>query len=200
MLLPEINILLRAFNRSKLVAFRRFYAFHQKKTLILNSLFQKIPNTNKDFMFKINLFLVIITAIMMAACQKDGFSGTEDEQIESYIKSKNLTITEKTASGLRFILTSPNAAGAKLSTGQTVSVKYAGRLLNDKQFDAGTFSFRLGVGQVVGGFDEGIAKLKVGEKGTIIFPSSLGYGSAGAGRDIPGNSPLVFDIEILSAR
>lgn len=151
-------------------------------------------------MFKINLFLVIITAIMMAACQKDGFSGTEDEQIESYIKSKNLTITEKTASGLRFILTSPNAAGAKLSTGQTVSVKYAGRLLNDKQFDAGTFSFRLGVGQVVGGFDEGIAKLKVGEKGTIIFPSSLGYGSAGAGRDIPGNSPLVFDIEILSAR
>ena len=54
-------------------------------------------------MFKINLFLVIITAIMMAACQKDGFSGTEDEQIESYIKSKNLVITEKTASGLSLI-------------------------------------------------------------------------------------------------
>ncbi len=136
----------------------------------------------------------------MAACEKDGFSGTEDEQIESYVKSKNLVITEKTSSGLRFILTSPNATGAKLVARQNVTVKYAGKLLTDKQFDAGTFSFTLGVGQVVGGFDEGIAKLKVGEKGTIIFPSSLGYGSAGAGRDIPGNSPLIFDIEIVSAK
>lgn len=136
----------------------------------------------------------------MAACQKDGFSGTEDEQIESYVNSKNLAITEKTPSGLRFILTSPNETGAVLVARQNVTVKYAGRLLSDKQFDAGTFSFTLGVGQVVGGFDEGIAKLKVGEKGTIIFPSSLGYGSRGAGRDIPGNSPLIFDIEIVSAR
>lgn len=136
----------------------------------------------------------------MAAGQKDGFSGTEDEQIESYVNSKNLAITEKTSSGLRFILTSPNEAGAALVARQNVTVKYAGRLLSDKQFDAGTFSFTLGVGQVVGGFDEGIAKLKVGEKGTIIFPSSLGYGSRGAGGDIPGNSPLIFDIEIVSAR
>ena len=151
-------------------------------------------------MRKFNLFFVIIISIMMAACEKDGFSGTEDEQIESYVKSKNLVITEKTSSGLRFILTSPNATGAKLVARQNVTVKYAGRLLTDKQFDAGTFSFTLGVGQVVGGFDEGIAKLKVGEKGTIIFPSSLGYGSAGAGGDIPGNSPLIFDIEIVSAR
>ena len=151
-------------------------------------------------MRKFNLFFVIIISIIMAACQKDGLSGTEDEQIESYVKSKNLTITEKTPSGLRFILTSANATGAKLAARQNVTVKYAGRLLTDKQFDAGTFSFVLGVGQVVGGFDEGIAKLKVGEKGTIIFPSSLGYGSAGAGRDIPGNSPLIFDIEVVSAR
>lgn len=136
----------------------------------------------------------------MAASEKDGFSGTEEEQIESYVNSKNLAITEKTSSGLRFILTSANEAGAALVARQNVTVKYAGRLLSDKQFDAGTFSFTLGVGQVVGGFDEGIAKLKVGEKGTIIFPSSLGYGSRGAGRDIPGNSPLIFDIEIVSAR
>lgn len=136
----------------------------------------------------------------MAASEKDGFSGTEEEQIESYVNSENLAITEKTSSGLRFILTSANEAGAALVARQNVTVKYAGRLLSDKQFDAGTFSFTLGVGQVVGGFDEGIAKLKVGEKGTIIFPSSLGYGSRGAGRDIPGNSPLIFDIEIVSAR
>lgn len=136
----------------------------------------------------------------MAACQKDGFSGTEDEQIETYIKSKNLVITEKTSSGLRLVLTSPNAAGAVLKKGQNVNVNYSGRLLSDKKFDSGNFSFVLGVGQVVGGFDEGIAKLKVGEKGTIIFPSSLGYGSQGAGGSIPGNAPLVFDIEVVAAR
>ena len=136
----------------------------------------------------------------MVTYGKDGFSGTEDEQIESYISSKNLAITEKTSSGLRFILNHANEAGAALSARQNVTVKYAGRLLSDEQFDEGTFSFILGVGQVVGGFDEGIAKLKVGEKGTIIFPSSLGYGSRGAGGDIPGNSPLIFDIEIVSAR
>jgi FKBP-type peptidyl-prolyl cis-trans isomerase len=113
----------------------------------------------------------------MTAYGKDGFSGTEDEQIESYVNSKNLAITEKTSSGLRFILNQSNEGGAALAARQNVTVKYAGRLLSDVQFDAGTFSFILGVGQVVGGFDEGIAKLKVGEKGTIIFPSSLGYGS-----------------------
>ena len=158
------------------------------------------PNTKLNFMRKFNLFFVIIISIMMAACEKDGFSGTEDEQIESYIKSKSLVITEKTSSGLRFILTSPNAAGAVLKKGQNVNVNYSGRLLSDKKFDSGNFGFTLGVGQVVGGFDEGIAKMKVGEKGTIIFPSSLGYGSQGAGSDIPGNSPLIFNIEIVSAR
>jgi FKBP-type peptidyl-prolyl cis-trans isomerase len=128
------------------------------------------------------------------------FSGTEDQQIDQYITSKNIEVTEKTYSGLRFILTLANPEGAVLKTGQNVAVKYSGRLLSDKNFDAGSFDFTLGVGQVVGGFDEGIAKLKVGEKGTIIFPSTIGYGSRGAGRDIPGNSPLIFDIEILSAR
>jgi FKBP-type peptidyl-prolyl cis-trans isomerase len=128
------------------------------------------------------------------------FSGTEDQQIDQYITSKNIEITEKTYSGLRFILTLANPEGAVLKTGQNVAVKYSGRLLSDKNFDAGSFDFTLGAGQVVGGFDEGIAKLKVGEKGTIIFPSTIGYGSRGAGRDIPGNSPLIFDIEILSAR
>jgi len=152
-------------------------------------------------MSKVSLLVVVIVSMMMVACNKEQeVSGTEEQQIESYIKSKNLTITEKTATGLRYILTKPNAAGAVLKTGQIVTVKYSGRLLSDKSFDSGTFSFNLGVGQVVAGFDEGIAKMKVGENATLIFPSSLGYGSRGAGSDIPGNSPLVFDIEAVSAK
>lgn len=152
-------------------------------------------------MSKVSLLAVVILSVIMAACNKEQeVSGTEEEQIESYIKRKNLTITEKTASGLRYILTKPNATGAVLKVGQIITVKYAGRLLSDKSFDSGTFNFNLGLGQVVAGFDEGIAKMKVGESATLIFPSSLGYGSRGAGSDIPGYSPLVFDIEVVSAK
>lgn len=149
-----------------------------------------------------NIYVLIILSLIFNSCTKKDNTvvGTEEEQIEAYISSKNLVITEKSPTGLRFILTKANAAGAVLKTGQKVSVKYAGRKLNDKQFDAGDFEFTLGVGQVVPGFDEGIAKLKVGEKGTLIFPSNLGYGSRGAGGDIAPYTPLVFDIEILSVR
>jgi FKBP-type peptidyl-prolyl cis-trans isomerase len=152
-------------------------------------------------MSKLSWLWVVIVSVMMTACSKDQeVSGTEEEQIESYIKRKSLTVTEKTASGLRYILTKPNAAGAALKVGQIITVKYAGRLLSDKSFDSGTFNFNLGLGQVVAGFDQGIAKMKVGESATLIFPSSLGYGSRGAGSDIPGYSPLVFDIEVVSAK
>ena len=136
---------------------------------------------------------------MLSACQKDEFSGTEDEQINSYIASKSITITEKTTSGLRYIVTMPNAAGAVLKAGQTINVNYAGKFLSGKSFDSGNFSFVLAAGRVVKGFDEGIAKMKVGEKATIIFPSALGYGSQATG-SIPANSPLIFDIEVISAK
>ncbi|MCP9755348.1 FKBP-type peptidyl-prolyl cis-trans isomerase [Lacihabitans sp. CCS-44] len=125
---------------------------------------------------------------------------SEEVQIENYIKKNDLKIDFKSNSGLRFILNQEAKDGMSLKQGQSVKVKYSGRLLNDKQFDAGSFNFVLGIGQVITGFDEGIAKLKVGEKGTLIFPSSIGYGAAGAGSDIPPNSPLIFEIEVLAAR
>lgn len=147
-------------------------------------------------MRKIYLFLAIL-AVTITACQKDGIP--EDDQITSYVTSKNLTVTEKTASGLRYIVTKANPTGAALKVGQNINVNYAGTLLSGKSFDSGNFSFVLGGGRVIAGFDEGIAKMKVGEKATLIFPSTLGYGSSGSG-PIPANSPLVFDIEVVSAR
>jgi FKBP-type peptidyl-prolyl cis-trans isomerase len=110
-----------------------------------------------------------------------------------------LIVSEKTASGLRYIVTKANPTGAALKAGQNINVNYAGTLLSGKSFDSGNFSFVLGGGRVIAGFDEGIAKMKVGEKATLIFPSTLGYGSSGSG-PIPANSPLVFDIEVVSAR
>jgi FKBP-type peptidyl-prolyl cis-trans isomerase len=153
-------------------------------------------------MFKQKLFFIVFLSVLISSCSSVETLTPEQEnqKIEDYIASKKITITEKTASGLRFILTKANPAGAKVVNGQTISVAYAGRLLTDKQFDAGNFSFVLGARAAIDGFDQGIAKMRVGEKATLIFPSSLGYGSQSQGSDIPAYSPLVFDIEVISAK
>jgi len=119
----------------------------------------------------------------------------EEQQIDDYVKSKNLTLTEKTTSGLRFIRT-VTTTNAQVMTGETVKVKYTGKLLNDTQFDAGELpQVRVNGGNYIKGFDEGIAKLRLGEKAILIFPSSLGYGQSGSGKILPF-SPLVFEIEV----
>jgi|LakMenEpi03Aug12_release.lakeMendotaPanAssembly.Ray.scaffolds.fasta_scaffold236896_2 FKBP-type peptidyl-prolyl cis-trans isomerase len=140
---------------------------------------------------------VLLLFFVMFSCEKDTLSGSEEEQIESYITSKGLVVTEKTTTGLRYIRTKENVAGAMLAKGKTVTLNYTGKLLTGKKFDAGSFSFVLGGGRVIKGFDEGIAKMRVGEAASIIFPSSLGYGNQGTS-GIPGNSPLLFEIEVLS--
>jgi FKBP-type peptidyl-prolyl cis-trans isomerase len=143
------------------------------------------------------ILVVLLFSVLIFSCEKDTLSGTEDEQIEAYIKDKSLVITEKTATGLRYIRTKENASGTLLTKGKNVTLNYTGKLLTGKKFDSGSFSFVLGGGRVIKGFDEGIAKMRVGESASLIFPSSLGYGSQGTS-GIPGNSPLLFEIEILA--
>lgn len=145
-----------------------------------------------------SLLVLFASAMLLFSCSKSDVTVAEDTQIENYITSKKLTVTEKTASGLRYIRVTPST-GIAVVFGQTISVKYAGKLLDDSQFDAGTFSFKLGAGSVIKGFDEGIAKMKVGEQATLIFPSSIGYGASGSG-PIPANAPLLFNIEVVSAK
>ena len=155
-------------------------------------------------MFKSKLFFVVLLSVLFSSCgDEDEMLGPEEDQIKNYIKSKKLIVTDSSTVGLRFILTKPNPTGAKLILGQSISVNYAGRFIagkkTDNEFDSGKFTFALGQKEVVDGFDKGIAKMKVGEKATLIFPSSLGYGSSGQG-SIPANTPLLFDIEVISAR
>jgi FKBP-type peptidyl-prolyl cis-trans isomerase len=152
---------------------------------------------NKIFKMK-KIFVLFVLGIFAFGCEKDGVTAKQLQKIEDYITSNKLVVTETTPSGLKYIRTK-ESTGASLKNGQTVTVKYAGEFLSGKQFDEGTFPFLLGSGQVIQGFDEGILKMKVGESATLIMPSDIAYGSQKTG-SIPKNSPLVFKIEVLSAK
>ncbi len=112
---------------------------------------------------------------------------------------------ETTASGLKIIDTEVGT-GAQPNTGQTAIVHYTGWLYDngekgtkfDSSVDRGQpFGFKIGTGQVIRGWDEGVATMKVGGKRTLILPPELGYGASGAGGAIPPNATLIFDVELL---
>jgi FKBP-type peptidyl-prolyl cis-trans isomerase FkpA len=92
--------------------------------------------------------------------------------------------------------------GATASSGKTVKVHYTGWLTSGKKFDSSKdrgqpFSFPLGAGQVIKGWDEGVAGMKVGGKRQLRIPPEMGYGARGAGGVIPPNATLIFDVELL---
>ena len=103
-------------------------------------------------------------------------------------------------------------AGAQALAGKNVSVHYSGWLYNaqaadgkGKKFDSSLdrgqpFSFPLGGGMVIRGWDEGVAGMKIGGKRTLVIPAEMGYGARGAGGVIPPNATLIFDVELLGIR
>ena len=115
---------------------------------------------------------------------------------------------QTTASGLQIIDTQ-EGTGTSPKTGQTCLMHYTGWLHKDgakgAKFDSSLdrgepFGFTIGVGQVIKGWDEGVASMKVGGKRTLIIPSSLGYGARGVGGVIPPDAELHFDVELLGVK
>ena len=105
----------------------------------------------------------------------------------------------KAASGLYYrTLGTPTGTAATVANGQRVAVRYTGWLANGTQFESSTYTFVLGTGVVIPGWDQGIAGMRVGEKRRLLIPPALAYGATGYGV-IPPNSVLVFDVEVLSA-
>ena len=119
----------------------------------------------------------------------------------SMAESKQEVITP---SGLKYI-DQEVGTGDVAVAGKTASVHYTGWLENGKKFDSSVdrgqpFSFPLGAGRVIKGWDEGVQGMKVGGKRKLTIPSDLGYGSRGAGGVIPANATLIFDVELLGVR
>lgn len=115
------------------------------------------------------------------------------------------SIATTTASGLTYIITE-RGTGERAAAGKTVTVHYTGLLTSGAKFDSSLdrnepISFPLGAGRVIKGWDEGIAKLRVGDKAMLIIPPALGYGARGAGNgEIPPNATLIFIVELVGVQ
>jgi FKBP-type peptidyl-prolyl cis-trans isomerase len=110
---------------------------------------------------------------------------------------------EETESGLRYEVLK-EGTGAIVQPGQTAVVHYTGWLPDGTKFDSSRdrgepFGFPVGAGQVIQGWDEGVAGMAIGEERKLVIPPALGYGPTGQG-PIPPNSTLVFDVELLEIR
>lgn len=135
-------------------------------------------------------------ALMEQQKQKD------EQTITNFLKQNNIADAKKTESGLYYKIEKEGEGNSPVP-GDTVSVHYAGRLIDGKEFDNSfkrgePITFPLGMGRVIPGWDEGISLLKIGGKGTLYIPSTLGYGARGAGGVIPPNAVLIFDVELVS--
>ncbi len=138
------------------------------------------------------------------------FKGSKEKRLAEQRKLQEAELDkiskgfDSTESGLRYKMLQ-EGNGKKAQKGQAVSVHYEGSLLNGQVFDSSykrkkPIDFELGAGQVISGWDEGIALLKVGDKARFVIPPALGYGNAGAGGVIPPNATLLFDVELVDVK
>ena len=155
------------------------------------------------------LFCVLLCAAFPACSEPSNPSATSENAQEHKPTTTGQEMTfATTASGLQYA-DSTEGTGASPKTSQTCVMHYTGWLYEngakgakfDSSVDRGRpFEFVIGVGQVIKGWDEGVATMKVGSKRTLIIPPDLGYGARGAGGVIPPNATLMFDVELLGIK
>jgi peptidylprolyl isomerase len=167
--------------------------------------------------------LVIALALGLAACgdgNKDASASTTTQPAAAQQTTPPATETTPSAEATKPVVKKPTGkapkklvikdlkkgTGPAAQPGQTVAVQYVGVLFKTgKQFDASwdrgqPFSFPLGAGQVIKGWDEGVAGMKVGGRRELIIPADLAYGAQSPSPDIPANSPLVFVVDLLGVQ
>jgi FKBP-type peptidyl-prolyl cis-trans isomerase FkpA len=133
---------------------------------------------------------------------------TGEENVNAQLQNGQMTATvspgQKTMEDVTQLQITDQVVGtgAEAVAGKSVTVHYTGTLTNGQKFDSSLdrgqpFTFNLGTGQVIQGWDQGVAGMKVGGKRKLVIPPDLGYGAQGAGASIPPNATLVFDVELL---
>jgi peptidylprolyl isomerase len=137
-------------------------------------------------------------AIILALCAPNAGQGGDARS------GKGAETMITTESGLQYVDLVPGS-GRQAELGDTATVHYTGWLADGKKFDSSRdrnepFSFRVGAGQVIKGWDEGVGTMRVGGKRKLIIPPQLGYGTRGAGNVIPPNATLTFEVELLGLR
>ncbi len=146
------------------------------------------------------IFLLTAFALIPACTQNEGRK-QEEQKVPQGAGQKTGTGMQKTPSGLQYEDLVPGS-GDSPKAGKKVTVHYTGWLTNGTKFDSSVdrnepFTFVIGAGQVIPGWDEGVMSMKIGGKRKLVIPPELGYGAAGAGGVIPPNATLVFEVILL---
>ena len=150
-------------------------------------------------MKKVFFIVTLVIILIIIGCEET--NSKEKSMSDNKTGKENLI---ETASGLKYYEISIGS-GAQPQAGKSVTVHYTGTLADGKKFDSSVdrgdpFSFIIGVGQVIKGWDEGVMSMKIGGKRMLIIPSELGYGTRGAGSVIPPNAELHFEVELLGVQ
>jgi len=146
---------------------------------------------------KFIVLLLLLAAISIPACSQKEAKNVPEKSAETQAAAG----TVKTASGLSYTDLVKGSGAAPVS-GKSVTVHYTGWLEDGKKFDSSVdrgqpFVFRIGAGEVIPGWDEGVMSMRVGGKRKLFIPAQLGYGAAGAPGAIPPNANLIFEVELL---
>ena len=146
---------------------------------------------------KFIVLLLLLAAVSIPACSQKEAKSVPEKSAEPQAAAGAV----KTASGLSYTDLVKGSGAAPVS-GKSVTVHYTGWLEDGKKFDSSLdhgqpFTFRIGAGEVIPGWDEGVMSMRVGGKRKLFIPAQLGYGAAGAPGAIPPNANLIFEVELL---
>ena len=165
---------------------------------------QELPDSverGSDILFNLSL-VEIISQEELRIEREAELAKLETKLLDNYLVENRIDALT-TESGLRYTI-HKDGSGPLPKTGEIVVVHFKGYLLNGNVFDSSLegdpYTFHLGYGRVIKGWDEGIAMFNKGTKATLYLPSALGYGEIGSGRDIPPNSILIFEVEIMDIK
>jgi FKBP-type peptidyl-prolyl cis-trans isomerase len=145
---------------------------------------------------KVTLAASVIAVLSFTSCTKCSKSGDNKSILDG--------LTTPDTSDLKIETLKPGT-GTEAVAGKKVTVHYTGKLTDGKIFDSSEsrnapFSFKLGAGQVISGWDKGVDGMKIGERRRLTIPPALAYGEKGVGHTIPPNATLVFEVELLSVK